>query len=64
MDHRLDCLGAGSNQPLCPFFFPSVREFFVLHRMVGKTQRGVLTPGYFEPCMMLIPWKESYDQPR
>ena len=30
-------------------FFLGVREFFVLHRMVGRTQRGVLTPGYFEP---------------
>ena len=27
-----------------------MREFFVLHRMVGRTWRGVLTPGYFEPC--------------
>ena len=27
-------------------FFLWVREFFVLHRMVGR--RGVLTPGYFE----------------
>ena len=27
-----------------------MREFFVLHRMVGRTQRAVLTPGYFEPC--------------
>ena len=27
-----------------------MREFFVLHRMVGRTRRGVLTPGYFEPC--------------
>ena len=26
-----------------------VREFFVLQRMVGRTGRGVLTPGYFEP---------------
>ena len=25
-----------------------VREFFVLHRMVGR--RGVSTPGCFEPC--------------
>ena len=25
-----------------------MREFFVLHRMVGR--RGVLTPGYFEQC--------------
>jgi len=31
-------------------FFLGVREFFVLHRMVGRTQRGVSTPGYFEPC--------------
>ena len=31
-------------------FFLWVREFFVLHRMVGRTWRGVLTPGYFEPC--------------
>ena len=28
-------------------FFLQVREFFVLHRMVGRTRRGVLTPGYF-----------------
>ena len=27
-----------------------MREFFVLHRVVGRTRRGVLTPGYFEPC--------------
>ena len=46
---RLDWLGAGRNQPQCPFFSLRVREFFVLHRMVGRTQRGVLTPGYFEP---------------
>ena len=31
-------------------FFLRVREFFVLHRMVGRTQSGVLTPGYFETC--------------
>jgi len=31
-------------------FFLRVREFFVLHRVVGRTRRGVLTPGYFEPC--------------
>ena len=31
-------------------FFLPVREFFVLHRMVERTQRGVLTPGYSEPC--------------
>ena len=30
-------------------FFFRVIEFFVLHRMVGRTWRGVLTPGYFEP---------------
>ena len=27
-----------------------MREFFVLHRMVGRTLRGVLTAGYFELC--------------
>ena len=27
-----------------------MREFFVLHRMEGRTWRGVLTPGYFELC--------------
>ena len=27
-----------------------MKEFFVLHRMVGRTRRGVLTPGYFERC--------------
>ena len=32
------------------FFFLPVRVFFVLHRMVGSTQKGVLTPGYFERC--------------
>ena len=32
------------------FFFLRVTEFFVFHRMVGRTWRGVLTPGYFEPC--------------
>ena len=31
-------------------FFLPVREFFVLHRMVGRTLRRVLTPGYFELC--------------
>ena len=31
-------------------FFLLVREFFVLHRMVGRTWREVLTPGSFEPC--------------
>ena len=31
-------------------FFLQVREFLVLHRMVGRTWRKVLTPGYFEPC--------------
>ena len=31
------------------FFFLRVREF-VLHRMVGRAWRGVLTPGNFEPC--------------
>ena len=35
---------------LMSIFFLWVREFFVLHRMVGRTWRGVLTPGYFEPC--------------
>ena len=30
-------------------FFLWVRELFVLHRMVGRTLSGVLTPGYFEP---------------
>ena len=28
----------------------SIFFFFVLHRMVGRTWRGVLTPGCFEPC--------------
>ena len=27
-----------------------MKEFFVLHRIVGRTWRGVLTPGCFEPC--------------
>ena len=29
---------------------PWVREFFVFHRLVGRTRKGVSTPGYFEPC--------------
>ena len=33
------------------FFFLRVREFFVLHRMVGRTWRGVLTPSYFEQAV-------------
>ena len=32
------------------FFFSFWWEFFVLHRMVGRTQRGALTPGYFDLC--------------
>ena len=47
---RLDQLGAGRNQPKVHFFFIRVKEFCVLHRMVGRTWRGVLTPGHFEPC--------------
>ena len=35
---------------LMSIFFLQVREFFVLHRMVGRTPRGVLTPCYFELC--------------
>jgi len=31
-------------------FFLQVRGLFVLHRMVGRTWRGVLIPGYFELC--------------
>ena len=27
-----------------------MREFFVLYRMVGRTWRGILTPGYVELC--------------
>ena len=59
----MDRLGAGRNQPWCPFFFLWVREFFVLHRMVGRTWRGVLTPGYFEPCNFLSPVVSDSLQP-
>jgi len=31
-------------------WFLQLREFFVLYRMVGRSQTGVLTPGYFDPC--------------
>ena len=44
-----DWLGAGCNEPNVQFFL-QVREFFVLHRMAGRTWREVLTPDYFEPC--------------
>ena len=40
-------------------FFLPVREFFVLHRMVGRTQRGVLTPGYFEQCNFPSPHRSD-----
>ena len=43
---RLDGLGAGRSV----HFFLWVREFFALHRMVERTWRGVLIPGYFELC--------------
>ncbi|CAI9171362.1 unnamed protein product [Rangifer tarandus platyrhynchus] len=46
---RLDHLELGIIN-LNVHFFLWVRDFFVLHRMVGRTWRGVLTPGYFEPC--------------
>ena len=39
-------LAGSCNQPYCL----RGREFFVLHRMVGRTRSGVFTPGYFEPC--------------
>ena len=31
-------------------FFLQGRKFFILYRMVRRTWRGVLTPGYFELC--------------
>ena len=33
-----------------------MREFFVLHSMVGRIWRGVLSPGYFEPCNFPSGW--------
>ena len=38
-----------------------MREFFVLHRMVERTRRGVLTPGYFEPCNFPLEWFKEED---
>ena len=35
---------------LMSIFFLQVREFFVLYRIVERTWKEVLTPGYFEPC--------------
>ena len=49
MGQRLGRLGAGRNQPNVLFFL-WVREFFLLPRMVGRTWRGVVTPGNLEPC--------------
>ena len=51
-------------------FFLQVKEFFVLHRIVGRTGRGILTPGYFEPRNFpsaahstilagILPWAEK-----
>ena len=50
ISQRLDRLGAGHNQLNVHFFFPSGERVLYFHRMVGRTWRGVLTPGYFEPC--------------
>ena len=33
-----------------------MREFFVLQRMVGRTWKGLLTPGYLEPCNFPSSW--------
>ena len=49
ISQRLGRLGAGYNQPNV-YFFIRVGKLFVLPRMVGRTWRGVLTPGYLEPC--------------
>ena len=46
ISQSLDRLGAGRNLP--NVHFSLVREFFVLHRIVGRTWRGV--SGYLEPC--------------
>ena len=32
------------------------RKFFILYRMVGRTWREVLTPGYLEPCSFPSEW--------
>ena len=37
------------------YFFSLGERVLVLHRMVGRTWREVLTPGYFEPCNFLQP---------
>ena len=50
MGQGLDRQELGKSTLMSILFFLQVREFFVLHRMVGRTWRGVLTPGYFEPC--------------
>ena len=54
MGQWLGRLGAGRNQPNV-YFFLLVRKLFVLSRMVGRTWRGVLTPGYLEPCNFPLP---------
>ena len=51
MGQRLDWLGAGQiNLNVHFFFFLQKGEFFVLHRMVGRTPEGNLSPGSFELC--------------
>ena len=54
ISQRLGQLVAGCNQPNV-YFFLWVRKLFVLPRMVGRTWRGVLTPGYLEPCNFASP---------
>ena len=46
---RLDQLGAGYDQPKCPFFFfPSGERVLCFAQNGGEDPREVLTPGYFE----------------
>ena len=50
ISQRLDRLGAGCNQPERPFFSPLGERVLCFAQNGGRTGRGVLIPGYFEPC--------------
>ena len=52
ISQRLGQAGSWAKSTQCPFF-PSGDRVLVLHRMVGRSWRPVLTPGYFDRVAFL-----------
>ena len=52
ISQRLGQAGSWAKSTQCPFF-PSGDRVLVLHRMVGRSWRRVLTPGYFDRVAFL-----------